>query len=184
MKNRIIAIALASIVGLTGLTACSTGTEQDSTKATSKAQRAGQNETVEAFAQQRAAVPYPASQLKDSLERRNIKAKLLLENKPNLEGYVYIMSFGKFIGYYTIKGKVSSNSSQMTTDQLIVKYVCPGNCADTVGPINAPGDDGSYGPNEPGVFFFLTDGTMVKTSADYIYSTQPISAGNIPELNK
>ena len=41
--------------------------------------------------------------------------------------------------------------------------------------VNAPGDDGSYGANESGIFFFTTEGQMVTTNLDYIWSDNPLS---------
>lgn len=152
------------------------------------AQTAGQKLTEQAFKQQSSAVPYPADDLKDSLERRNLREKLLRDNKPNAIRYVYLLSFAQPLGYYTIKGKVSSTQSQMTTDQLIA-------CKDARGDgdsycdsseqhvVNAPGDDGSYGANESGVFFFTTEGVMVTTNLDYIVSDQPLPF-DVPELDR
>jgi hypothetical protein len=164
--TRSIAIAAAAATLVAGLSACS---EQSS------AQSTGQALTEQAFTQQQAAVPYPANELRDSLERRNLVERLIRTNKPNVEGYVYLMSFGKIIGYYTVKGKVSSTQSQMTTDNLIIH--------DSGGPavVNAPGDDGSYGANEAGIFFFTTEGQMVTTNLDYIWSDNPISV-DVPRL--
>jgi len=165
ITKTVAAIAIAAIA-IVGVSACSPQSDAQST---------GQQLTEQAFAQQQAAVPYPASQLKDSLERRNLKERLIRTNKPDAIGYVYLMSFGKIIGYYTVKGKVSSTQSQMTTDNLIVH--------DSGGPavVNAPGDDGSYGANEPGIFFFTTEGAMVTTSLDYIWSDTVIPV-DVPRL--
>ena len=171
-KKKIAAIITASALALVTLTACS--------ETTDGAQEQGQQQTEEAYAQQSQAVPYPKEQLKDSLERRNLKERLLRTNKPNQIGYIYLMSFGKIIGYHVIKGKVSSTQSQMTTDNLIVWKCNAGNCSHNV--VNAPGDDGSYGANEPGIFYFLTNGTMVTTSLDYLYSDQPLPV-DAPKLN-
>lgn len=138
------------------------------------AQAQGQKQTETAFKQQSDAVPYPAGQLRDSLERRNIRERLLRTNKPNSIGYVYLMSFGKIIGYYVVKGKVTSTQSQMTTSEL-VNYACDDGlqgCQATTVP--APGDDGSYGDNEPGIFFFTQSNQMVTTSLDYIWSDSPL----------
>ena len=144
------------------------------------AQSSGQAQTEQAFGQQQAAVPYPAEQLKDSQERRNLKERLLRQNKPNAISYLYVLggTTGKPIGYYVVKGKVSSTQSQMTTDNLVIDRTE----GDVV--VNAPGDDGSYGANEPGVFFFLTSGVMVQTDQGYIISDQPIAVGefNLPQL--
>lgn len=146
----------------------------------SEPQKQGQKQTEQAFEQQSKAVPYPVTELRDSLERRNLRERLLRTNNPDAIGYVYILSFGKFIGYYTIKGKVSSNQSQMTTDMLLVDSGGCQGCGDIQ--VTAPGDDGSYGENEEGVFFFTTEGALVQTSSEYLYSDQPINVGSIPEL--
>jgi hypothetical protein len=50
--------------------------------------------------------------------------------------------------------------------------------------VDAPGDDGSYGANEKGVFFFTTEGALVETNQDYLYSDQPIPTfASLPKLN-
>jgi hypothetical protein len=168
------AISLIAAIGI--LTACAGSAPKSS------AQKQGQEQTETAFKQQSAAVPYPASQLTDSLERRNIRERLLRQNKPNTIGYVYVLGMnGTYVGYYAIKGKVSSTQSQMTTTDLIQScgQGSSYSCAVTV---PAPGDDGSYGQNEPGIFFFTTENVMVTTSMDYIASDQPLPV-NAPNLN-
>jgi hypothetical protein len=169
-RTRIAALATTAVLTIAGVSACTSDNKS--------AQQTGQAQTEQAFKQQSAAVPYPVDQLKDSLERRNIRERLLRTNKPNAIGYVYVMSFGKIIGYYTIKGKVSSTQSQMTTDQLELDH---GSYGQSV--VNAPGDDGSYGANEPGIFFFTTEGAMVETNLDYIVADQPLPV-DVPLLNK
>lgn len=171
--------AVVAVVALTvGLSAC----EDES----NSAQQSGQKLTEQAFGQQQTAVPYPADELQDSLERRNLKERLLRQNDPDKIGYVYFFPFGagEPLGYWTIKGKVSSTQSQMTTDVLQVDTPDDGsNAKDTV--VTAPGDDGSYGQNEKGVFFFTTEGAMVQVCEEcYFYSDQPVNLGVvIPELN-
>ncbi len=140
------------------------------------AQESGQSLTERAFKQQQAAVPYPADELTDSTERRNLAARLTRTNDPNRQAYVYVMNYGQIVGYYAIKGKVSSTQSQMTATNLVIdRYE-----GDVTVP--APGDDGSYGENEPGIFFFTTDGTMVSTSLDYIESDRPLAI-DVPRLS-
>ena len=176
-------IIVALSIGVLVLAGCSP-------QPTSGAQTSGQQDTEQAFKQQSAAVPYPKAQLGDSLERRNLSRNLLNNNTPNKIQYVYLLSMtGGYIGYYVIKGKVSSTQSQMTADQLIV-WTCPGypsvtSCdSSRMQPsvVNAPGDDGSYGANEPGIFFFTTEGTEVRTSLEYVESDQPLPV-NAPKLN-
>lgn len=116
--------------------------------------------------------PYPTNEMSHFLERDNLKRRLLAFNKADKVGYLYVMSFGKFVGYYTVKGKVSSTQSQLTvTDQT---WDTGGNNRIAV---PSMGDDGSYGPNEGGdrgIFFFTTGGVLVETSLDWLYSDQPL----------
>jgi hypothetical protein len=79
---------------------------------TGGAQQKGQAQTEQAFGQQSATVPYPATQLNDSLERRNLAEKLLRYNNPSKISYIYLLSqTGGIYAFFTVKGKVSSNSS-------------------------------------------------------------------------
>lgn len=175
--KRALTLLLTVAVGGVALIGCS------STPPTPKdtAQGSGQRQTEDAFRKQQAAVPYVAP--RNSLERRNLAERLKRTDNPNALGYVYLMNFGKIIGYYAVKGKVSNPNSQMTTDNLVVDG-CPGGvngrCPVVV---NAPGDDGSYGLNEDGIFFFTTEGVMVTTNLDYVWSDQPLPV-DVPRLNK
>lgn len=164
-------IALVAVLSIFSVSACSGGG--------STAQSTGQKQTETAFAKQQGAVPYPADQLASSLERANLKRRLLELNKPDKLGYVYIINFGTVIGYYAIKGKVSNTDSQMTTSDLIVKNC--GSCGER-SVVTAPGDDGTYGPNESGNFFFTTEGVLVETDLQYLYADQPLPI-DVPRLN-
>jgi len=174
-------VLVAAAVAVT-LAACSNAN-------TGGAQQQGQRDTERAFKQQAAAVPYPVADLTDSLERRDISAHLRKTNKPNAIGYLYLFPpMGATpIGYYVIKGKVTSTQSQMTTDQMIV-WSCPNNedsCSRgemQASVVNAPGDDGSYGANEPGYYFTLAEGTTVTTDLHYVLSDNPLPI-EVPRLN-
>lgn len=140
----------------------------------SEEQRRGQ-ETTEAYSKQlSAAVPYPLADMKDSLERRNVKERLLRFNDADKIGYVYILTLmGDFVGFYTITGKISSVQSQMTISQQVVRT--HGTEGSHV--VESMGDDGSYGSNEggdQGIFFFTTEGTMVETVMPWLYSDAPL----------
>lgn len=123
-------------------------------------------------------VPVPI--LKDSLERRNLVRRYILLSDPNKIGYVYILSrSGSPLGFYTIRGKVSSTSSQLTNPQQIA---CAGSGdRRACGTIDQAEPDGSYGTNGDGIFFFTTEGAYVETQADYIFSDQPLNV-DAPQL--
>lgn len=141
----------------------------------------GQNHTSDAIAFATvAAVPYPIALIKDSLERRNLRERLTRFSKPQKIGYLYLMSFGKFVGYYVVKGKVSSVQSQMTNPTQV--WNCGG--ADGGCQAESIGDDGSFGPNEggdKGIFFFTVQGVMVETTLDWVYSDAPLNI-DVPNL--
>lgn len=128
-----------------------------------------------------ASVPYPEAQMKYSLERANLKQRLLRFNDPSKIGYLYVMSFGKFVGYYVVKGKVSSTQSQLTNTQQTFRE----GSHDTDGlVVDSIGDDGSFGPNEggdKGIFFFTSGGVMVETTLDWVYSDAPLQI-DVPNL--
>ena len=118
----------------------------------------------------------------ESQEQRNLKEKIKRdESSAGKIGYVYIMSFSKFVGYYTIKGKISDSGSQLAPEDDIV---CRYNTGESCQTVDGPQDDNTYGTGDPGIFFFTTEGAMVVTSLDYLYSDQPIaSAVDVPKLN-
>lgn len=114
----------------------------------------------------------PVPQLQTSLERANLIKKLNFTNNANQIGYVYLLGQnGQVVANYTIKGKVSSLNSLLTTPQQIQ---CPGNnnsCLTTV----SPDLDGSYGSNPDGIFFFTTSGAYVEWAGPYMYASQPLN---------
>jgi hypothetical protein len=168
--------ACAAVLAVVAMTAASC---DDSSSG--DAQSTGQTLTESTFKQQQAAVPYPAAQLRTSLERQNLKDRLLRLNKPSKVGYVYLMNFGKIVGYYVIRGKVSNTDSQLTTSTTILR---DGSGASGGGNLAfaAPGDDGSYGVNETGNFFFTAEGVLVETDLNYLYADSPLPV-NAPKLN-
>lgn len=120
----------------------------------------------------------------ETLEKKNLAAKKEREENPSAVHYLYLYTYGQPMGYYVTKGKISSSGSQRTPEQDIV-HSCGGTtnhyeCSAVV--VDGPQDDGSYGAGDPGIFFFLADGTMVETSFDYVISDRPIAAVNVPLL--
>jgi len=121
--------------------------------------------------------------VENSQEVKNLEEKIKRdEASAGKIGYVYVMSFSKFIGYYTIEGKVSSNGSQLAPETEIACRRLHG--SDYCEALDGPQDDNTYGEGDPGIFFFTTEGAMVVTNLDYLYSDQPIAnAIDVPKLN-
>lgn len=147
-------------------------------KAASDAQYNSQALSITGYTQMSASRPYPASTLTFSTELNNLAERLGRYNNPSKISYIYLISqTGAVLAYYTVKGKVSSNGSQMTADQDVIDG-CPqssGKDESGVCPVvvDAPEDDGSYGPAEPGIFFFTTDNVMVTWDGQYLLSDAP-----------
>lgn len=126
-----------------------------------------------------AAVPYPLDAMKDSIERRNLRERLLRFNKPDKIGYVYLLSdTGSVVAFYTIKGKITSTESQLTNSD---STECHNGCSSPV-LRQAPGDDGSYGPSEPGIFFFTTEDVLVQWNGKFVYADAPLKVSSTPLL--
>jgi hypothetical protein len=88
------------------------------------------------------------------------------------------------MAFYTIKGKVSSVNSQLTnTEQLSSRRVERNASYEYVdGVLPSPSEDGSYGTNGDGIFFFTTEGAYVEWAGDYMLSDQPLKLTTQPEL--
>lgn len=132
------------------------------------------------------AVPVP--QMSTSQERLNISKRAQLFNNENKISYIYLISFGKVMSFYTVKGKVSSLRSYMTPQEQIVDSQgnpCAGStggCGSSGYTSQAPDIDGSYGDNVDGIFFFTTENAYVEWKGDYMMSDQPLQLTTQPEL--
>jgi hypothetical protein len=118
----------------------------------------------------------PPVKLEYSIERDNINKRTLLWNNPNKVSFIYLVSYGKVMAHYTIKGKVSSVNSQITNPmQIRGSY-------DNRVTMPSPAEDGSYGTNGDGIFFFTTDNTYVEWAGEYMLADKPLTLSTPPEL--
>lgn len=170
MNKRIVsaaAILAATVMSLTGCNSTSKPSSQKQAQA-----------ITEQYSQRlTTAVPYPLAEMNDSLERANLRERLLRYNQPSKISYVYVLSYdGHVLNYYTIKGKVSSTQSQMTNTQNIQGCPNTGNSGQCGVVVDSMGDDGSYGSEEGGqngIFFFTTDNVLVETSMPFVVTDAP-----------
>lgn len=118
-------------------------------------------------------------------ERRTIAKWAERWDKPNLPCYVYLISFGKIIGYYVTDGKPASTRSYLMPEENLIDDPY-GNTSAGGQIVSAPDIDGTYGNNNPGIRFFTAEGTAVEWAGDgasYIYSDAPLPI-DVPRLNK
>jgi hypothetical protein len=128
----------------------------------------------------------PVPKINESTERANLIRRLNTFNDPNKVSYIYLVNYGKVMAFYTIKGKVSSVNSMLTTTEQVVNKdgnQCEwGNSSGDCYVVSSPDIDGSYGSNGEAIFFFTTDGTYVEWHGDYMLADQPLKLTTQPEL--
>lgn len=195
-----------AILGLLlAMTVIASGCVADETKADEQAKKLGEQtgansvdssevgtaqwleqQTTEAI-QQQLIKANPIPDVKQSLERENLKRRFDVLNNRDKVFHVYLINYGNVMAYYTAKGKVSSVNSKLTNPQQVWRV--PGcdehnsgnNCWVTT---DAPQLDGSYGTNGDGKFFFTTDGAYVESNLKYIVSERQLNIKDGVQLTK
>jgi len=125
------------------------------------------------------AVPPP--HLETSQERKNLVKRLERFNNENKVSYIYLVNYGKVMAFYTIKGKVSSVNSLLTTPEQLIS-INVGGANRVSGKIVSPDLDGSYGSNGDAIFFFTTDDTYVEWAGDYMLCDKPLKLTTPPQM--
>jgi len=112
-------------------------------------------------------------------EKRTIAKWATRWDKPSLPAYVYLVSFGKVLGYYVADGKPASTRSYLTPEYKI------GGSSYGYYEESLPDIDGTYGDNNPGIRFFTAEGVAVEWAGDgasYLYS-DALLPFDVPRLN-
>ena len=168
MKKLILAMVVLGLLAVACETQAKTSAAESSRKVTEAYQ-----------AKLEKAVPYPLGDMNDSLERRQLREKLLRFNKPTKVAYVTLLGdTGNVVASFPIRGKVSSVNSMMTASEIWSKNCYTGGCSRE--PIEAPTDDGSYGTNGDAVFFFTTANVYVEWNGRYILTDAPLEISSSP----
>ncbi len=123
----------------------------------------------------------PAPQLDKSLERIAIVKRLELFQDENKVSYIYLVSFGKVMAFYTIKGKVTSGAKRLTTNEKIISNY-DGSTQYGYSTVESPSLDGTYGSSGDYIFFWTTDGTYVQWNDAYMLCDKPLKLATQPEL--
>lgn len=136
--------------------------------------------------QQRLIKSVPTPKVQTSLERKNLARRIEKINQENMVSYIYLISYGRVMAYYTVSGKVSSLNSYLTAMERVEKVAdgWNGAYAPTFVTMEAPDLDGTYGKNVEGIFFFTTEGVYVEWNGQYVWSDQPLKITQPPELVK
>jgi hypothetical protein len=140
----------------------------------------GQEQQTVEDNQQRLMTETPVPILQKSLERMAIKKRLQLFEDENKVSYIYLISFGKVMAFYTIKGKVTSGNKRLTTNQKIITNSTYNAGAYSV--VESPSLDGTYGSSGDYIFFWTTDDTYVQWDDTYMLVDKPLKMATQPEL--
>lgn len=140
--------------------------------------------------QQRLAVAVPPPRLTDSQERRNLVRRLELVNNPNRISYIHLLSYdGRVVFYTTVRGKVSSLNSLLTTPQQVVTvpHPCSGSSDHSSAcweqhVLPSPDFDGSYGENPHGIFWYTEENTYMEWNGTYFISDRPMRLTQEPVM--
>lgn len=177
MKAKAIIVSILLIMAIV----CSSVGCIDECERTSGATQASEAKLTEEN-QERLNKAVEAPKLTTSLERENLKKRLELLNDENKIFYVYLISYGKVMTYFTAQGKISSVNSKLTTGEQVLdarKTIYPNantGSSTRLGAVvvESPALDGSYGTNGDGIFFFTTEGAYVEWAGDYMLSDFPL----------
>ena len=131
--------------------------------------------------QLRLQVATPPPVIEKSLERENLKERLIRFNDENKVSYIYLLSdMGSVITFFPIRGKVSSVNSMLTTTEQIVTGGYSDNRWGVA--ISSPDLDGSYGSNGDAIFFFTTEGVYCEWNGKYFLCDRPLKLTTAPIL--
>lgn len=183
MKKQFIYSCLVIMMCFTFLAGCDEENQQyrESSKAVSDIQADDQLSTALAFKRLSAVVKPP--KLNDSIERRNLAKRLTRFNVADKISYIYLVDFGKIMGFFVVKGKVSSVNSMLTaTDQLVDDGQGKTYGRSNVHVVDSPDLDGSYGSNGDAVFFFNDKDVYIEWNGVYMLTDQYIKMDQPPEL--
>jgi hypothetical protein len=120
----------------------------------------------------------PIPTLTDSLERANIIEHLKRNNVPDRTRFIYLLAdTGGIYAYFAIKGKVTSTGAQLTPTDDFARVYEGGDWHVVQGPT----DDGSYGGDEGGIYFFTDTGIEIQWNGRWLLTDEPLKI-QVPSL--
>lgn len=163
-------VSIVALVLAVALTAC---TETTTSNGTIKEQQQDKINQAERMMQQ---TRVPA--FNESLERENIRNRLIVSNDPNTLQWIYPMSAGRVIGRFPVKGKVTSGGKRLTSTDMFTWGDGGEYGQDFV--TEAPDEMGTYGNSGDYLFWFDPAGRIHQFKGDYFVSPVPykIDVGN------
>jgi hypothetical protein len=174
LSSGVIGIGMMAMVAATNATGCEP-THSQTVVNTSAFQEQDKTESQ----QQKYETNQPLTESDYSSERENLLKRNNTFNDPNKISYIYEISYGRIVAFYTVKGKVSNISSSLTNTQQVVNYKDEhGSSSHEV--IDSPQMDGSYGTNGDAIFWYDTAGVYHEWKGEYQLTDQPLKLNEEP----
>lgn len=112
------------------------------------------------------------TRMNDSADMVNVGERDIRLSDPVKPMWVTLLTpMGQIVAQYNVKGKVSNNQSQLTA--IEGAYCKNGEHEWGCTTVKLPGDNGTYGEDEPGIFFFDTRGVFHQWNGLYLLSDAP-----------
>lgn len=122
----------------------------------------------------------PAPVVNYSATRAQVSKRIVRWSDPNRISYIYLISYGRVMAFYTVKGSVESKRSYLFPVTTAIDL--GGSTTYEIAVVDSPDIDGTYGENADSIFFFTTDDVYVEWSGDYMWVDQPLKLSTAPEL--
>jgi hypothetical protein len=151
--------AVGAAVVLT-LTACTSGTSASLNSSQDLTEKIAAHATNPALGG--VAYPYDEMAAGGWLEEKMLAEHLKRQANPKAQRYVVLVAMtGQIVGQWPIQGMMFDPNAQMTTPKIATctPHTGGGGCGAVV---DAPGDNGTYGPEACNVAFFTTSGVQIK----------------------
>lgn len=107
----------------------------------------------------------------ESLDRENIRDRLIVTNNANTLQWVYLFSAGRNIGRFPVRGKVTSGGKRLSSPEMVIGI----DKGEFYGQelTEAPDEMGTYGSSGPYIFWFDPAGQYHQWQGDYFLSPVP-----------
>lgn len=130
-----------------------------------------------------AAAGYQKIRVGNNGEIDNIVKYVNETTRPGLVGYVTLLTLGRPIAYYAVKGPVTDCARELTPMQHPIASYIPIAGSNSSGSNrwtsfeamgDSPNDEGTYGGNEHCHFFYTESGVLIRWTGELLYSDAPI----------
>lgn len=133
-----------------------------------------------------AARAYQKIRIGENGELQNIVRYVNETTTPGLVGYITLLTLGRPIAYYAVKGPITDCARELTpmthpaSAYIAIDNSQTYNTTDYSYTADSPNDEGTYGGNEHCHFFYTESGVLIRWTGEFLYSDAPIRLNEKP----